>query len=125
MSSEPVVQKNRDKVLAANTAGNSILLGGIAGQSAQEFRRSAYCVQLSYKLRLVLQSSRTLLCAATLGGGGGGAEGELEEKGLQSQMVALLKGVLAQQGWMEEGLECGLVLETLRMVTPLSDAQYV
>ena len=124
MSSEPGVQKNRDKVLAANTAGSSVLLGGIAGQSAQEFRRSAYCVQLSYKLRLVLQSSRTLLCAANLGGGGG-AEGKLEEKGLQSQMVALLKGVLAQQGWMEEGLECGLVLETLRMVTPLSDAQYV
>ena len=138
--SEPGVQKSRGRLLSANIAESDVLLGEIAGQSAQEFRRSTYCKQLSYKLRLVLQSSRTLLSAASLhadcdggsGGGGGGSgggcsgdNGQSEEKCLQSQLVTLLKGVLAQRGWMEEVLEGGLVLETLRMVTPLSDAQYV
>ena len=151
------MKKDRQRLLSANTSDNSgVPLLGVTGQSAQEFRQSQYCTQLSYKLRLIFQSTQTLLTTSLLSGGnqrvlnhGGLGEqisggdrrvsdhGGLGEQisggdwkvsdhgGLREQMVALLKGVLAHRGWMGGDLDASLVVETLKMVIPLSDELYV
>lgn len=121
-SVEPRPQKNRDRVLSANTTGSNDLLSEVSDQSPKEFCQSLYCTQLSYKLRLALQSSHTLLAAGSLFSRDGG---DMKPRALREELLVLLRSMQAHQGWMEEGLNGSLILEALRMVDPLPDALLV